>query len=103
MVGFTCAFDRFAMASRRSRGEFLESYVTKKRDKSAALRFLKKTLKRHSQTEAIVTDGLRSYRVAMRELGNEEGREVGSTPTIGLRTPTFHSDDESGRCRGFGG
>lgn len=28
-------------------GEVLESYVTKKRDKSAGLRFFKKTLKRH--------------------------------------------------------
>jgi len=30
-------------------GEVLESYVTKKRDKSAALRFFKKTLKRHGK------------------------------------------------------
>ncbi len=42
-------------------GEVLESYVTKKRDKSAALRFFKKTLKRHGKAEAIVTDGLQSY------------------------------------------
>ena len=53
-------------------GEVLESYVTKKRDKSAALRFCKMTLKRHDQPEAIVTDGLRSYPAAMRELGNLE-------------------------------
>lgn len=58
-------------------GEVLESYVTKKRDKSAALRFFKKTLKRHGQAEAIVTDGLRSYPAAMRELGNLERQEMG--------------------------
>ena len=58
-------------------GEILESYVTKKRDKSAALRFLKKALKRHGKAEAIVTDGLRSYPAAMRELGNLECREMG--------------------------
>lgn len=58
-------------------GEVLESYVTKKRDKSAALRFLKKALKRHGKAETIVTDGLRSYFAAMRELGNEARREVG--------------------------
>ena len=58
-------------------GEVLESYVTKKRDKSAALRFFKKTLKRHGKAEAIVTDGLHSYPAAMRELGNLERREVG--------------------------
>ena len=39
-------------------GEILESYVTKKRDKSAALRFFKKALKRHGKAETIVTDGL---------------------------------------------
>ena len=58
-------------------GEVLERYVTKKRDKSAALRFFKKTLKRHGKAEAIVTDGLQSYPAAMRELGNLERREVG--------------------------
>ncbi len=58
-------------------GEVLESYVTKKRDKSAALRFLKKALKRHGRAEKIVTDGLRSYPAAMRELGNLGRREVG--------------------------
>ena len=40
--------------------EILESYVTKKRDKRAALQFLKKALKRHGLAEEIVTDGLRS-------------------------------------------
>jgi putative transposase len=51
-------------------GEILESFVTKKRDKSAALTFFKKTLKRHGKPEKIVTDGLRSYPAAMREIGN---------------------------------
>ena len=58
-------------------GEILESYVTKKRDKSAALRFFKKTLKRHGKAETIVTDGLKSYPAAMRELGNRDRRETG--------------------------
>jgi len=57
-------------------GEILESYVTKKRDKSAALRFLKKTLKRHGRAETIVTDGLRSYPAAMRKLGNLHRRKM---------------------------
>ena len=51
-------------------GEVLESYVTKARDKAAALRFMRKTLKRHGPPEAITTDGLRSYKAAMVELGN---------------------------------
>jgi putative transposase len=58
-------------------GEILESYVTKKRDKSAALVFIKKALKRHGRAEKIVTDGLRSYPAAMRELGNLDRREMG--------------------------
>ena len=58
-------------------GEILESYVTKKRDKSAAVAFLKKALKRHGRAAAIVTDGLRSYPAAMRALGNLDRREMG--------------------------
>ena len=58
-------------------GEILESYITKTRDKDAALRFMKKALKRHGSPEAITTDGLRSYRAAMNELGNAEKQEVG--------------------------
>jgi len=58
-------------------GEVLESYVTKKRDKRAALRFLKKALKRHGRAEKIVTDGLKSYPAAMRDLGNLDRRMMG--------------------------
>ncbi|MDP3908647.1 DDE-type integrase/transposase/recombinase [Novosphingobium sp.] len=45
--------------------------------KPATLRFLRKALKRHARAESIVTDGLKSYPAAMRELGNEAHREVG--------------------------
>lgn len=41
-------------------GEVLESYVTKKRDKKAALKFMKKALRRHGSVETITTDGLSS-------------------------------------------
>ena len=58
-------------------GEVLESYVTKKRDKSAALTVMKKARKRHSPAKAIVTDGLKFYPAAMRELGNLDRREMG--------------------------
>jgi putative transposase len=57
-------------------GEILESFVTKTRDKSAALAFMKTALKRHGSPDAITTDGLRSYRPAMKDLGNEEKQEV---------------------------
>jgi putative transposase len=58
-------------------GEILESFVTRKRDKSAALAFLKKALKRHGRAETIVTDGLQSYPAAMRAMGNLDRREMG--------------------------
>lgn len=38
---------------------------------------MKKALKRHGQAERIVTDGLKSYAAAMRELGNLDRQEVG--------------------------
>jgi putative transposase len=58
-------------------GEILESFVTKTRDKAAALTFIKKALKRHGSPETITTDGLRSYRAAMNELGNAQKQQVG--------------------------
>jgi putative transposase len=58
-------------------GEVLESFVTKTRDKAAALKFMRKTLKRHGSPKAITTDGLRSYKAAMKELGNTQKQEIG--------------------------
>lgn len=58
-------------------GEVLESFVTRTRDKAAALTFMRKALKRHGSPERITTDGLRSYRAAMTELGCEEKQEIG--------------------------
>ena len=58
-------------------GEILESFVTRDRDKAAALKFMKKALKRYGSPEAITTDGLRSYWAAMSELGNSHKQEVG--------------------------
>ena len=65
------------MAGVDHEGEVLESYVTRTRDKAAALRFMKKALKRHGSPETITTDGLRSYRAAMTELGCEQKQDVG--------------------------
>ena len=58
-------------------GEILESYITKTRDKAAALTFMKKALRRHGSPAAITTDGLRSYRAAMSDLGCEAKQEIG--------------------------
>ena len=58
-------------------GEVPESFATKERDKKAALKFMKKLMKRHGCAKTITTDGLRSYGAAMKELGIADGQEVG--------------------------
>jgi len=58
-------------------GEVLETFVSKRRDRKAALVFLKKIMKRYGKPSVIVTDKLRSYRAAMKLIGNENTQEVG--------------------------
>ena len=58
-------------------GEVLESYVTKRRDRKAALKFLKKTMKRFGPPHVIVTDLLRSYGATMKVIGNADKQETG--------------------------
>src|SRR4028118_56406 len=50
-------------------GEVLEAFVTKRRDKAAALKFLRKLMRRHGRPQEVVTDKLRSYGAALKELG----------------------------------
>ncbi len=61
-------------------GEVLEVFVTKRRDRRAALKFLKRTMKRYGRPQSIVTDRLRSYRWAMKVIGNAADQEYGSLP-----------------------
>jgi putative transposase len=58
-------------------GEVLESFVTKTRDKKAALKFLKKAMRKHGQPEVVVTDRLRSYGAALKDVGAGERQETG--------------------------
>jgi len=58
-------------------GEVLEAFVTKRRNRQAASKFLRKAMKRYGQSDRIVTDRLRSYRAAMKQLGNEGKQNVG--------------------------
>jgi len=58
-------------------GEVLESFVTKRRDRKAALKFLKKSMKRCGHPHTLVTDKLRSYGAAMKEVGNAARQETG--------------------------
>jgi putative transposase len=60
-------------------GEVLEAVATAKRDKAAALKLLKRIMKKYGAPRSIVTDGLRAYSAAMNEIGvAAERHEVGA-------------------------
>ena len=58
-------------------GELLENFVTKTRDKKAALKFLRKAMRRHGKPDCIVTDNLRTYGAALKEVGADARQETG--------------------------
>ncbi|CUH46307.1 hypothetical protein RUA4292_00472 [Ruegeria atlantica] len=58
-------------------GEVLEAVVTKRRNKSATLKFLKKLMNRHGCAEEIVTGRFASYKAALREMGALEKQQMG--------------------------
>ena len=58
-------------------GEVFESFVTETRDKAAALKFIKKAMRRHGRTKVIVTDRLRSYGAALKEIGAADIQQTG--------------------------
>ena len=49
-------------------GEVLEVYVTKRRDHRTALEFLRRAMRRYGRPATIVTDRLRSYGAAMKDI-----------------------------------
>ena len=58
-------------------GEVLEVFATKRRDRRAALKFLKRTMKRYGGPRVIVTDRLGSYAAAMKVIGVEDRQRRG--------------------------
>ena len=58
-------------------GEVLEVFATKRRDRRAALEFLKRTMKRYGGPRVIVTDRLGSYGAAMKVIGVEDRQRCG--------------------------
>ena len=68
-------------------GEVLESFVTKRRDRKAALKFLRKTIKRFGPPHVIVTDLLRSYGAAMKvvDSGGQRGLPMPAAPISAIR------------------
>ena len=58
-------------------GEVLEAVVTARRDKAAALKLLKRIMKKYGRSRTIVTDSLRAYSAAMKEISAADRHEVG--------------------------
>jgi len=58
-------------------GEVLEALVTKTRDRRAALKILRKVMKRYGRPTVIVTDQLGSYRAALKLIGADAHQETG--------------------------
>jgi putative transposase len=56
-------------------GEVLEAYVSTRRNKTAALTFLRKALRRYGNPDEIVTDRCPPYGAALRDL-NMESRQI---------------------------
>jgi putative transposase len=71
-------------------GEVLEVFATKRRDRRAELKFLKRAKKRYGQPKVIVTDRLKSYWAAMTVIGNAADQECGrwlNNPAENLHQP----------------
>ena len=58
-------------------GEVLEVIATKRRDRRAALRSLKRAMKRYGEPRSIVTDRLDSYRAALKVIGDAAAQTCG--------------------------
>ena len=89
-------------------GEVLEVFVaglrlcTKRRDRRAALKFLKHAMKRYGRPGSIVTDRLRSYRAAMNAIGNAAAQTCGrwlNNRAENVRAPAA-ADSKAGRGDG---
>jgi putative transposase len=81
-------------------GEVLDILVQPRRDKAAALRLLRKLLRRQGFVPTvIVTDKLRSYGAALRELGFFVRTSKDCVPTTARRIPISRFDDASERCK----
>jgi len=57
--------------------EVLESFVTRTRDKKAALKLPWNATKKHGRAEVLVTDKLRSFGAALKRLGVKDRQEMG--------------------------
>jgi putative transposase len=70
-------------------------------NKTAALKLLKRIMKKYGLPRSIVTDRLRAYSAAMKEISAADRHEVGGASTIAQRIRISRFDDGSGRCSSF--
>ena len=83
-----------------SEGELLDVMVQPRRDKAAAVKLLRRLLKRQGfAPTVIVTDKLRSYGAALQTMGSRGGTSRVCARTTGPKTRTSRCDDGSARCR----
>jgi putative transposase len=78
-------------------GEVLESFVAKARDRKEALKSLKKSMKRYGRPHILVTDKLRSYGAALKDIGAADRQETGPWAKIEQRIRTCRFDEENAR------
>jgi putative transposase len=71
-------------------GEVLDAVVTRRRDSKSALKLLRKVMRRYGKPEVIVTDKLKSYGAALRELGIDANRHETSGRWINNRAENSH-------------
>jgi putative transposase len=82
-------------------GEVLDVLVQSKRNKQAALKLMRKLLKKYAFVpERLVTDDLRSYSAAVRDLGIERRHERGRWKNNRARIRISRRDGGSARCSG---
>jgi putative transposase len=60
----------------------LESFVTKRRDRKEALKFVKKSMKRRGRPHIFVNDKLHSYGATLKEIGNTDKQKTGCWQTL---------------------
>ncbi|MFT6582104.1 MAG: transposase-like protein [Alphaproteobacteria bacterium] len=66
-------------------GEVLDLFVTKRRHRKAALKFLGKVMKRYGRPEVTGTDLLRTYPTATKRIGIARRHETALSGESGLR------------------
>jgi putative transposase len=82
-------------------GEVLDVLVQSKRNKHAALKLMRKLLRKYAFVpERLITDDLRSYSAAVRDLGIERRHERGRWQNIERRIRISRRGGGSARCSG---